>query len=51
VANTTSELLAAYIGDRLQMSLGDATKGITHIRIELDECDGQVGVWDSTISG
>jgi 6-pyruvoyltetrahydropterin/6-carboxytetrahydropterin synthase len=47
VANTTSELLAAYIGGRLLESLGSAAAGVTHIRVELDECDGQVGVWQS----
>ena len=47
VANTTSELLAAYIGGRLLAALGDAAKGITHVRVELDECDGQIGVWES----
>jgi 6-pyruvoyltetrahydropterin/6-carboxytetrahydropterin synthase len=46
VANTTSELLAAYIGNRLLVALGDAAKSISHIRVELDECDGQIGVWD-----
>jgi 6-pyruvoyltetrahydropterin/6-carboxytetrahydropterin synthase len=49
VANTTSELLAAYIGTRLLAALGPAAKGITHLRIELDECDGQIGVWESQL--
>jgi 6-pyruvoyltetrahydropterin/6-carboxytetrahydropterin synthase len=48
VANTTSELLATYIGGRLLGALGEAVKGITHVRVELDECDGQIGVWEST---
>jgi 6-pyruvoyltetrahydropterin/6-carboxytetrahydropterin synthase len=47
VANTTSELLAAYIGRRLLESLADAGNKITHIRVELDECDGQLGIWES----
>jgi len=50
VPNTTSELLAAYIGQRLLAALGDAAKGITHVRVELDECDGQIGVWESHLS-
>ena len=49
VPNTTSELLAAYIGQRLLAALGDAAKGITHVRVELDECDGQIGVWESDL--
>jgi 6-pyruvoyltetrahydropterin/6-carboxytetrahydropterin synthase len=47
VANTTSELLAAYIGNRLLVALGDAAKSITCIRVELDECDGQIGIWET----
>jgi 6-pyruvoyltetrahydropterin/6-carboxytetrahydropterin synthase len=47
VVNTTAELLASYIGNRLLAALGNAAKGITRIRIELDECDGQIGVWES----
>ncbi|HEX3599964.1 MAG TPA: 6-pyruvoyl tetrahydrobiopterin synthase, partial [Lacipirellulaceae bacterium] len=47
VANTTSEMLAAYIGGRLLTALGAASQQITHIRVELDECDGQVGIWQS----
>jgi 6-pyruvoyltetrahydropterin/6-carboxytetrahydropterin synthase len=46
VANTTSELLAAFIGGRLAAALGDADQGFTRIRVELDECDGQIGVWE-----
>jgi 6-pyruvoyltetrahydropterin/6-carboxytetrahydropterin synthase len=46
VANTTSELLAAYIGTRLITALGEAAQHITHIRVELDECDGQIGIWE-----
>jgi 6-pyruvoyltetrahydropterin/6-carboxytetrahydropterin synthase len=45
VPNTTSELLAAYIGQRLLTALGDQAQRISHIRVELDECDGQIGVW------
>jgi 6-pyruvoyltetrahydropterin/6-carboxytetrahydropterin synthase len=48
VPNTTSELLAKYIGGRLLESLGASAAGITRIRVELDECDGQIGVWEKT---
>ena len=47
VANTTSELLAAYIGQRLLEVLAAAGNKITHIRVELDECDGQLGIWET----
>src|SRR5215475_1673681 len=50
VPNTTSELLAKYIGGRLLEALGDAANSITHIRVELDECDGQIGVWEEGVS-
>lgn len=50
VPNTTSELLAKYIGERLLAALGEAAKSITHIRIELDECDGQIGVWEDAVA-
>jgi len=46
VPNTTSELLAAFIGSKLLSSLRDAALSVTHIRVELDECDGQIGVWE-----
>ena len=49
VPNTTSELLAAYIGERLLAALGDAVASIRQIRVELDECDGQIGVWTSEL--
>jgi 6-pyruvoyltetrahydropterin/6-carboxytetrahydropterin synthase len=48
VANTTSELLARYIGQRLIESLGEAAAKIERLRIEVDECDGQVGIWNWT---
>jgi hypothetical protein len=40
-------MLAAYIGGRLLSALGDASQKISHIRVELDECDGQIGIWQS----
>jgi 6-pyruvoyltetrahydropterin/6-carboxytetrahydropterin synthase len=46
VANTTTELLARYLGlrllDDLQQRTGSRPKSV---RIEVDECFGQVGVW------
>ena len=48
VANTTAELLARYIGGRLSDSLRQEC-GISpeRIRVEVDECEGQVGVWEA----
>jgi 6-pyruvoyltetrahydropterin/6-carboxytetrahydropterin synthase len=45
VPNTTSELVAAYIGKRLYEALGGAAAKIKRLRIEVDECDGQIGIW------
>jgi 6-pyruvoyltetrahydropterin/6-carboxytetrahydropterin synthase len=45
VANTTAEVLAALIGEQLLAALGDAGRGVERLRVEVDECDGQVGVW------
>src|SRR5206468_2969369 len=50
VANTTAELLAAHIGERLLASLGVVAAKITRLRVELDECDGQVGIWTHQMS-
>ena len=47
VPNTTSELLAAFIGERLMAGLAEQAQRITRIRVELDECDGQIGIWQS----
>ena len=47
VANTTAELLARYIGQRMLEAL--AGRGMirpTGRRVEVDECFGQVAVWD-----
>jgi len=46
VANTTAELLAAHIGVRLLASLPDYAANFSHVRVEVDECDGQIGVWE-----
>jgi 6-pyruvoyltetrahydropterin/6-carboxytetrahydropterin synthase len=45
VANTTAELLAAYIGGQLLASLGVEAGKLGGLRVEVDECDGQVAVW------
>jgi 6-pyruvoyltetrahydropterin/6-carboxytetrahydropterin synthase len=45
VSNTTSELLAAYIGKRLFDALGGAAARIERMSLSVDECDGQIGVW------
>src|SRR3954462_3736345 len=48
VPNTTSELLAAYIGKRLLDGLGATDANIERFSVKVDECDGQVGVWEWT---
>jgi 6-pyruvoyltetrahydropterin/6-carboxytetrahydropterin synthase len=51
LANTTAELLAAYLGRRLQLALEERC-GLrdARVRLELDECDGQLAVWESRTS-
>jgi 6-pyruvoyltetrahydropterin/6-carboxytetrahydropterin synthase len=47
VANTTAELLARYIGQRMLDALGE--RGMmrpTGARVEVDECFGQLAVWE-----
>lgn len=47
IANTTTELLAAYIGGRMLAELvtrAGWTAG--NLRVELDECDGQLAIWE-----
>jgi 6-pyruvoyltetrahydropterin/6-carboxytetrahydropterin synthase len=48
VANTTAELLAAYIGRELKLAL-ESRSGLEepHLRVELDECDGQLAIWET----
>lgn len=48
VANTTAELLAAFIGHELKLAL-EARCGLEEpqLRVELDECDGQLAIWES----
>jgi 6-pyruvoyltetrahydropterin/6-carboxytetrahydropterin synthase len=47
VANTTAELLAAYIGRQLKLALS-ARCGLkdARLRVELDECEGQLAIWE-----
>jgi 6-pyruvoyltetrahydropterin/6-carboxytetrahydropterin synthase len=50
VPNTTAEMLAAHIGQHLIVALEEhgATleyATLEHVRIEVDECDGQIAVW------
>lgn len=45
VPNTTSELLAAYVGKRLLDALGGGAAKIERMTLSVDECDGQTGVW------
>jgi 6-pyruvoyltetrahydropterin/6-carboxytetrahydropterin synthase len=46
LANTTAELMAAYIGRRLRFALEERC-GLrdARLRVELDECEGQLAVW------
>jgi 6-pyruvoyltetrahydropterin/6-carboxytetrahydropterin synthase len=47
IANTTAELVARHIGQALLAAL-DTKLGFvpTRLRIELDECDGQLGLYE-----
>lgn len=47
VANTTAELLAAHIGKQLLESLQSHADKFSQVRVEVDECDGQIGIWRS----
>lgn len=45
VANTTAELIARYIGQRLSDALeAKAARRPSRLVVEVDECEGQVGV-------
>ena len=48
VANTTAELLAQYLAERWLISL-QADRGVapSRLRVEIDECAGQIGVCDT----
>jgi 6-pyruvoyltetrahydropterin/6-carboxytetrahydropterin synthase len=45
VPNTTAEMLAAYIGKQLGETLTSAGAAFNGLRVEVDECDGQIAVW------
>ena len=48
VANTTSELVAEYLGTKLLERIAmETTVRPTCVRIEVDECFGQIAVWES----
>lgn len=49
MANTTAELLAAYIGGRLLAALGSQREQLSGVRIEVDECDGQIACWEQSL--
>ena len=43
--NTTAEMLAAHIGRQLITELREQGDVLEHVRIEVDECDGQIAIW------
>ena len=47
LANTTAELLAAHIGRQLLFALGEVGLQPQRLTVEVDECDGQLGVWNT----
>jgi 6-pyruvoyltetrahydropterin/6-carboxytetrahydropterin synthase len=50
VPNTTSELIAQYLGLKLSEKIASET-GVrpTHLAIEVDECFGQAAIWSHTV--
>jgi 6-pyruvoyltetrahydropterin/6-carboxytetrahydropterin synthase len=49
MANTTAERLAQYIGGRLLETLGPSlNQRSTKLRVAVDECDGQWGVYEKS---
>jgi 6-pyruvoyltetrahydropterin/6-carboxytetrahydropterin synthase len=47
IANTTSELLAQYLGKRLLDAIhAETSVRPGRIRIEVDECFGQIAIWE-----
>ena len=49
IANTTTELLARHIGQRLLQALAATGQARpARLRIEVDECFGQLATWDWT---
>ena len=52
VSNTTAELLAQHLGQRLLAAIEKRTKiRPTHIKVEVDENYGQWGIWESGSTG
>jgi 6-pyruvoyltetrahydropterin/6-carboxytetrahydropterin synthase len=45
--NTTAERLAEHIGQQLGISLGEIGVQPLRLQVEVDECDGQLGVWST----
>jgi 6-pyruvoyltetrahydropterin/6-carboxytetrahydropterin synthase len=50
LANTTAELLARYLGQRLAAALSARTPGLERIRVVVDENRGQWGCWETTLT-
>jgi 6-pyruvoyltetrahydropterin/6-carboxytetrahydropterin synthase len=47
LAQTTAELLAQHIGHQLLEALATKTTAPPQrVRVEVDECEGQIGVWE-----
>lgn len=46
VPNTTAELLARYLGMQLREQLAARGCRPTRLRVDVDECEGQIGVWE-----
>lgn len=48
VSNTTSELLARYIGQKLLTAMESKYgRRPSHLRIDVDECFGQIATWEN----
>lgn len=51
IANTTAELLARLLGERLLATLAkEASFTPSWIQVAVDECQGQIGIWERTVS-
>ena len=50
VVNTTAEMLARYIGRRLIDSLSLQAPAIQSVRVDVDECDGQLASWETDLA-
>lgn len=46
VPNTTAEMLARHIGQQLLAGLGAAATTLSAVRVEVDECEGQLAIWN-----